>query len=80
MRLSITELEKLIEPVLEGERNDRLTRLFGHLYGAIRPDRVVLCNLVLAWNRTNCHPPLSDDVINIARSVAGLEGKKREAA
>jgi hypothetical protein len=80
LRMTSEQLNKLLEPALEGERNDRVTRLFGHLYGAVRPDHVVLCHLVLAWNRINCHPPLSDDeVIRVAESVLGLERRKREA-
>jgi hypothetical protein len=68
----------LIEPVIEGERNERITRLFGHLYGAMFPDRVVLADLVLAWNRIKCVPPLDDaEVIDIARNVARCENRKR---
>ena len=68
----------LIAPALEGERNDRITKLFGHLYGSMFPDRVVLCGLVVAWNRLYCEPPLDDrEVIAIARNIAGCENKKR---
>lgn len=68
----------LIEPAVEGERNERITRLFGHLYGSMFPDRVVLCDLMLTWNRIKCTPPLEDaEVIEIARSIARTEDKKR---
>jgi putative DNA primase/helicase len=70
---------ELIAPALEGERNDRIARLFGHLYGSMFPDRVVLCGLVVAWNRLYCEPPLTDsEVIAIARNIAGCESRKRE--
>lgn len=70
---------KLVEPVLEGERNERITALFGHLYGSAFPDRCVLCDLVLCWNLARCTPPLSnDEVINIARSIARRESGKRD--
>jgi hypothetical protein len=82
MRYSAEELNKLIEcPVLEGERNDRLTKLFGHVYGAMRPDRVVLYHLVYAWNAMNCDPPLSgEEVLCIAESINGRENRKRKGA
>jgi hypothetical protein len=67
----------LIARALEGERNERITALFGHLYGSAFPDRVVLCDLVLTWNRLKCEPPLSDEeVISIARSIAKREDRK----
>jgi len=79
--LSSVELQKLVEDAFEGERNDRVTRLLGHLYGALRPDRAVLCRLVIAWNDVHCHPPLTrDEVINIAESIVKCEQKKRGIA
>ncbi len=71
----------LIAPALEGERNERITALVGHLFGSAFPDRVVLCDLVLTWNLAKCNPPLStDEVINIVRSIATRESKKRECS
>jgi len=71
---------QLVELVAEGERNDRITKLFGHVYGALRPDRVVLYHLVHAWNKMNCDPPLSgEEVLRIAESINGRETKKRVA-
>ena len=34
--LSPVDLDKLVEDAFEGERNQRVTKLFGHLYGAMR--------------------------------------------
>ena len=79
MRYSAEELNRLVEPVKEGERNDRISKLFGHVYGALRPDRVVLFHLVYAWNLINCHPPLRrDEVEAVAKSINGRETAKRE--
>jgi hypothetical protein len=82
MRYSAEDLNKLVEgPVLEGERNDRITKLFGHVYGAMRPDRVVLWHLVYAWNGMNCDPPLSgEEVLRIAESINARENRKRTGA
>src|SRR5262249_49652106 len=79
IRYSAEDLNKLIEcPVLEGERNERLTKLFGHVYGAMRPDRVVLYHLVHAWNEMHCSPPLTGaETLRIAESINGRENKKR---
>jgi hypothetical protein len=71
---------KLTEPVLEGERNERLTALLGHLYGAAFPDRAVLLSLVLCFNQINVHPPLSnEEVVKSALSIARREDKKGAA-
>jgi hypothetical protein len=76
--LSSLELQALVEDAFEGERNHRITKLFGHLYGAVRPDKAVLCRLVIAWNDSHCHPPLThDEVISIAESIVKCERKKR---
>jgi hypothetical protein len=82
MRYSAEDLNKLVEgPVLEGERNDRITKLFGHVYGAMRPDRVVLYHLVYAWNAMNCNPPLSgEELLRIAESISGRENRKPKGA
>jgi hypothetical protein len=82
MRYTAEDLNKLVEgAVLEGERNDRITKLFGHVYGAMRPDRVVLWHLVYAWNAMNCDPPLSgEEVLRIAESISGRENSKRAGA
>ena len=80
-RMSESELNKLLEPALEGERNDRLTKLLGHLYGALRPDRYVLFELAYSHQRLHYPDPLSrEEVERIALSLVGRETKKREAA
>ena len=77
--MSPADLDRLVEDAFEGERNDRLTKLFGHVYGAMRPDRAVLCHLVAAWNDGHCHPPLPHaEVLAIAESILNCERKKRE--
>ena len=63
----------VIQGAVEGERNDTLTRLAGHLLGK-NVDPIVVLNLLLAWNTTRCHPPLSDDeVFRSVNSIAGRE-------
>lgn len=79
--LSPVELLKLVDDAHEGERNNRVAKLFGHLYGAMRPDRAVLCDLVVAWNERHCHPPLTrEEVVGIAESLVKRERKKRGVA
>jgi hypothetical protein len=60
----------------EGTRNDRLTRLVGHLLGhAIDPG--VTLALALAVNARCCAPPLDDrEVERIVTSIAGREARK----
>lgn len=61
----------------EGERNDRLTRLAGHLL-AHGLDPGVVLGLVLAVDTTRCTPALgSAEVERIVASIAGREARKR---
>jgi hypothetical protein len=57
------------EGVAEGERNTTLASLCGHLlwHGV---DANVALELLLAWNRVRCRPPLPDD--EVARVVASI--------
>lgn len=57
------------EGVTEGRRNATLASFTGHLlWHGVDPD--VIMELMLAWNRTRCHPPLSDEeVIATVRSI-----------
>lgn len=57
------------EGVAEGERNTTLPSLCGHLlwHGV---DADVALELLLAWNRVRCSPPLPDD--EVARVVASI--------
>lgn len=65
------------EGVPEGERNDRCTRLVGHLLRH-DVDALVTLELVLAWNRSRCQPPLPDgEVVAIVESIAGRERRRR---
>jgi hypothetical protein len=53
----------------EGERNNTIASLAGHLlwHGV---DPVVVLDLLLAWNATHCRPPLTDD--EVARTVESI--------
>jgi len=52
-----------------GERNNTIASFAGHLiwHGV---DHNVALELLLAWNRTHCDPPLGDD--EVARTVASI--------
>ncbi|WP_246189466.1 primase alpha helix C-terminal domain-containing protein [Methylacidimicrobium cyclopophantes] len=57
------------EGVQEGERNNTIASLTGHLlwHGV---DPAVVLDLLLAWNATRCRPPLSED--EVARAVESI--------
>ncbi|QOF73632.1 bifunctional DNA primase/polymerase [Aminobacter sp. SR38] len=62
----------------EGQRNDAVARLAGHLLRA-RVDPRVCLMLIIAWNRLHCLPPLDDDeVVVTVRSIAAREIARRE--
>jgi len=64
------------EPVPEGERNHRLTRLAGLLLRNL-PDPELAGELVVAWNATHCNPPLGEqEVLNIIDSIASREAQR----
>lgn len=55
--------------VAEGARNDTIASLTGHLlWHEVDPE--VILELLLAWNRLRCRPPLADD--EIARTVESI--------
>jgi hypothetical protein len=61
----------------EGQRDDTLTRLTGHLLRR-HVDPVVVLELLQAWNVSHCRPSLSEkDVARIVNSIAGKELKRR---
>ena len=62
----------------EGERNATLASLTGHLlWRGVDPE--VALELMLAWNRTRCRPPLSDEeVVRVVESIVRLHGRARE--
>jgi len=56
--------------VAEGRRNTTLASLTGHLLWR-GVDLDVVLELMLAWNRTHCRPPLPDDeVVQVVQSIA----------
>jgi hypothetical protein len=60
----------------EGTRNDRLTRLVGHLL-AHHVNAAVVLALALAVNARCCAPPLAEaEVESIVTSIAGREARK----
>lgn len=66
------------EGVVEGERNATLASLTGHLlWRGVDPE--VALELMLAWNRTRCRPPLSEEeVAGVVKSIAWLHRRGRE--
>lgn len=63
--------------VAEGERNATIASLTGHLlWRGVDPD--VALELLLAWNRTRCRPPLADEeVARVVQSIARLHDRER---
>ena len=64
--------ELVREGVKEGQRNSAVASFSGHLlWHGVDPDVVI--ELMLAWNRTRCRPPLEDDeVIRTVESIAHM--------
>jgi len=69
-RRSLAEWRQLVrEGVNEGERNTTIASLIGHLlWHGVDPQ--VALELMLAWNRLRCRPPLDDE--EVARVVASI--------
>ena len=67
----------LREGVDEGCRNDTLASLAGHLlWHGVDPE--VAFELLLAWNRMRCRPPLTDDeVARVVQSIARRHQRER---
>jgi len=60
------------DAVPDGRRNDSVASLAGHLlwHGV---DAAVVLELLLAWNRSHCRPPLPDaEVAAVVHSIARL--------
>ena len=70
--------ELVRDGVAEGERNASLASLTGHLlWHGVDPD--VAFELLLAWNRVHCRPPLPDrEVAQVVQNIARLH--ERDAA
>lgn len=66
------------EGVTEGQRNTTIASFTGHLlWHQVDPD--VVMELMLAWNRTRCRPPLEDEeVIRTVRSIEKTHGGDRD--
>lgn len=66
------------EGIPEGQRNNTLASLTGHLLWR-EVDLDVVLELMLAWNRTHCRPPLPDEeVVQVVQSIARTH--EREAS
>lgn len=65
----------VLEGVPEGQRNSTIASLTGHLlwHGV---DTTVTLELMLAWNRQRCRPPLDDaEVAQVVRNISHLHEK-----
>ena len=61
----------------EGQRNDMITRLAGHLLRRY-VDPLVALEFLLAWNESRCRPPLAEgEVTMIVDSICSLEMERR---
>jgi Bifunctional DNA primase/polymerase, N-terminal/Primase C terminal 1 (PriCT-1) len=69
-RRSLADWRQLVHAgVPEGERNSTIASLTGHLlWHGVDPE--IVLELLLAWNRLRCRPPLDDD--EVARVVASI--------
>ena len=62
--------------VAEGQRNDKIASLCGHLLWHGVDDEVAL-ELLLAWNQARCRPPLPDDeVTHVVHSISKLHQRR----
>jgi len=63
------------EGVREGERNNAIASLAGHLlrHGV---DAAMVMEVLLCWNRVRCRPPLMDDeVVSVVESIRRLHAR-----
>ena len=58
----------------QGQRNDSLASLAGHLLHKY-VDPLVVLELLICWNRTKNRPPLLDD--EVAQTVDSIAGRER---
>jgi hypothetical protein len=71
--------ELVTSSIVEGQRNQAVARLAGHLLRRY-VDPLVTVELLLVWNRIRCKPPLSDaEVKHTVNSIAGRELARRSA-
>ena len=77
VRRSLADWRQLVhEGVSEGERNSTIASLTGHLlWHGVDPQ--VALELMLAWNRARCRPPLDDEeVASVVASITRLHETK----
>jgi hypothetical protein len=68
------------EGIAEGARNNTIASLSGHLLRR-DVDADVVRELMLAWNRSHCRPPLADEeVVRVVESIARLHERETGAA
>jgi hypothetical protein len=59
--------------VPEGQRNSSIASLAGHLLWHHQIDPEVVLELLLAWNRMRCRPPLEDaEVAQVVSNIVRL--------
>jgi hypothetical protein len=64
--------------ISEGERNNTIASLAGHLFWR-GVDAEVVFELLEAWNREHCEPPLTaDEVARVVESIAHLHERRGE--
>ena len=69
---------EMMQGVTEGRRNNTVLRIAGHLLRRYVNPTLTL-QLILAWNRIYCHPPLSEtEVVRTVNSVARMELRRRK--
>lgn len=67
------------EGIGEGQRNNTIASMTGHLLRR-SVDLDVVLELMLAWNRTHCRPPLPDDeVAMVVQSIARVHERDASA-
>ncbi|MCC6610516.1 MAG: bifunctional DNA primase/polymerase [Burkholderiales bacterium] len=78
---SIAEWRALVRNgVSEGSRNSTIASLAGHLFWHGVDPQVAL-ELLVAWNRARCRPPLADaEVAQVVGSIARLHARGPESA
>lgn len=73
----VNEYVRILQGVNEGERNNSLMTIIGHLI-ALRMDYREVYEWVHLWNENRCNPPLDKDVVTTAiNNVLRLEQRKR---
>jgi hypothetical protein len=75
-----SEWRELVSGVAEGQRNNAVVRLVGHLLRRY-VDPILALELVRCWNSCRCTPPLPDDeVMRTVDSIARLELRRQGGA